>query len=148
MEFDEIVLYIFFCVIFSYCWIFPLIAISFEQYKFKAILKKYPLLNHYIITYNEMQDKEIEFYNTFIAPTNRKIYKLRNKIPTATINEYKEYSETIEELQNNIKEYVEKDKQYNNVLKDCRNNIKKLSAKMNKIEYFVLKELGWVDEQV
>ena len=43
----------------------PIIAVLFEQYKFKAILKKYPLLNHYIITYNEMQDKEIKFYNTF-----------------------------------------------------------------------------------
>lgn len=124
----------------------PVIAILFEEYKFKAILKKYPLLNHYVVTYNEIQDKEIEFYNTFIAPTNRKIYELRDKIPTATINEYKEYSKNIEELQNSIKEYVEKDKQYNNVLKDCRNNIRKLSMKINKIEYFVLKELGWVDE--
>lgn len=124
----------------------PIIAVLFEQYKFKAILKKYPLLNHYIITYNEIQDKEIDFYNTFIAPTNRKIYELRDKIPTATINEYKEYSKTIEELQNNIKKYVEKDKQYNNALKDCRNNIRKLSAKMNKIEYFILKELNWIDE--
>lgn len=146
MELDEIVLIIFFCVIFSYCGIFPLIAVLFEQYKFNAMLKKYPLLNHYVVTYNEMQDKEIEFYNTFIAPTNRKIYELRDKIPTATINEHKEYSKAIEKLQNNIKEYVEKDKQYNNVLKDCRNNIKKLSTKMNKIECFVLKELGWVDE--
>lgn len=124
----------------------PIIAVLFEQYKFNAMLKKYLLLNHYITTYNEIQDKEIEFYNTFIAPTNRKIYELRDKIPTATINEYKEYSKIIEELQNNIKEYVEKDKQYNNVLKDCRNNIKKLSAKMNKIERFVLKETGWINE--
>ncbi len=124
----------------------PVIAVLFEEYKFKAILKKYPLLNHYVVTYNEIQDKEIEFYNTFIAPTNRKIYELRDKIPTATINEYKEYSKNIEELQNSIKEYVEKDKQYNNVLKDCRNNIKKLSTKINKIEYFVLKELSWIDE--
>lgn len=146
MELDEIVLTIFFCVIFLYCWIFPLIAVLFEQYKFNAMLKKYSLLNHYVVTYNEIRDKEIEFYNTFIAPTNRKIYKLRDKIPTATINEYKEYSKIIEELQNSIKEYVEKDKQYNNVLKDCRNNIKKLSTKMNKIERFVLKELDWIDE--
>lgn len=124
----------------------PVISITLEEYKFKAMLKKYPLLNYYIITYNEIKDKEIEFYNTFIAPTNRKIYELRDKIPTATINEHKEYSKNIEKLQNNIKEYVEKDKQYNNVLKDCRNNIKKLSTKMNKIECFVLKELGWVDE--
>lgn len=124
----------------------PVISITLEEYKFNAMLKKYPLLNHYVVTYNEIQDKEIEFYNTFIAPTNRKIYELRDKIPTATINEHKEYSKTIEELQNNIKEYVEKDKQYNNVLKDCRNNIKKLSTKMNKIECFVLKELGWVDK--
>lgn len=93
-----------------------------------------------------MQNKEIEFYNTFIAPTNRKIYELRDKIPTATINEYKEYSKNIEELQNSIKKYVEKDKQYNNVLKDCRNNIKKLSTKMNKIERFVLKETRWISE--
>lgn len=124
----------------------PIIGVLFEGYKFKAMLKKYPLLNHYIITYNEMQNKEEEFYCTFIAPTNRKIYELRDKIPTATINEYKEYSKNIEELQNNIKEYVEKDKQYKNILKDCRNNIKKLSVKMNKIECFVLKELNWINE--
>lgn len=124
----------------------PVISITLEQYKFNAMLKKYPLLNHYIVTYNEIRDKEIKFYNTFIAPTNRKIYELRDKIPTATINEYKEYSKNIEELQNSIKKYVEKDKQYNNVLKDCRNNIRKLSTKMNKIEYFVLKELNWIDE--
>lgn len=124
----------------------PVIAVLFEEYKFKAMLKKYPLLNHYVVTYNEIQDKEIEFYNTFIAPTNRKIYELRDKIPTATINEYKEYSKNIEELQNSIKEYVEKDKQYNNVLKDCRNNIKKLSTKMNKIEHFISKEKKWIDE--
>ena len=124
----------------------PIISVLYEQYKFKAILKKYPLLNHYITTYNEIQDKEIDFYNTFIAPTNQAIYELRDKIPTATINEYKKYSEIIEELQDSIKEYIEKDKQYNNILKDCRNNIKKLSTKMNKMEYFVLKELGWVNE--
>lgn len=124
----------------------PTIAVLFEQYKFKAILKKYPLLNHYITTYNEIRDKEIDFYNTFIAPTNRATYELRDKIPAATINEHKRYSEIIEELQDSIKEYVEKDKQYINILKDCRHNIKKLSTKMNKIEYFVLKELGWVDE--
>lgn len=47
----------------------PVILITLEEYKFKAMLKKYPLLNHYVITYNEMQDKEIKFYNTFIAPT-------------------------------------------------------------------------------
>ena len=124
----------------------PVILITLEEYKFKAMLKKYPLLNHYVITYNEMQDKEIKFYNTFIAPTNRKVYELRDKIPTATINEHKEYSKTIEELQNSIKEYIEKDKQYNNILKDCRSNIKKLSTKTNKIEYFVLKELNLIDE--
>lgn len=40
MELDEIVLIIFFCVMFSYCGIFPLIAVLFEQYKFNAMLKK------------------------------------------------------------------------------------------------------------
>lgn len=73
----------------------PVISITLEEYKFNAMLKKYSLLNHYVVTYNEMQDKEIKFYNTFIAPTNRKIYELRDKIPTATINEHKEYSKTI-----------------------------------------------------
>lgn len=146
MKLDELIFIIFIGVMFICCTICPVIATLYEQYKFKAILKKYPLLNHYIVTYNEIQDKEIEFYNTFIAPINRKIYELRDKIPIATINEYKEYSKTIEELQDNIKKYVEKDKQYNNILQDCRINIKKLSTKMNKIECFVLKELGWVDE--
>lgn len=146
MKFDELILMILIGGIFIFCTICPVIEVLFEQYKFKTMLKKYPLLNHYIVTYNEIQDKEIEFYNTFIAPTNRKIYELRDKIPTATINEHKEYSKTIEELQNSIKEYIEKDKQYNNILKDCRSNIKKLSTKTNKIEYFVLKELNWIDK--
>lgn len=146
MKFDELIFIILIGGIFIFCTICPVIAVLFEQYKIKAMLKKYPLLNHYVVTYNEIQDKEIEFYNTFIAPTNRKIYELRDKIPIATINEHKEYSRTIEELQNSIKEYVEKDKQYNNVLKDCRNNIKKLSTKMDKIERFVLKETRWIDK--
>lgn len=146
MKFDELIFIILIGGIFIFCTICPVIAVSFEQYKIKAMLKKYPLFNHYVVTYNEIQDKEIEFYNTFIAPTNRKIYELRDKIPTATINEHKEYSRTIEELQNSIKEYIEKDKQYNNVLKDCRNNIKKLSTKMDKIERFVLKETRWIDK--
>lgn len=35
----------------------PVILITFEEYKFKAMLKKYPLLNHYVVTYEEMYDK-------------------------------------------------------------------------------------------
>lgn len=146
MKLDELIFIIFIGGIFAYCTICPVIAVLYEQYKIKVMLKKYPLLNHYVTTYNEIRDKEIKFYNTFIAPTNRAIYELRDKIPTATINEHKKYSEIIEELQDSIKEYIEKDKQYNNILKDCRHNIKKLSTKMNKIEYFVLKELNWIDE--
>ena len=83
-----------------------------DNIRYKKIFKKYPSLKKDIDDYYYWINKQADYYNTYIAPVQKRIDNIRNKIPTATINEYKQYSDDIERLEKTIEDYKKKNQEY------------------------------------
>ena len=110
------------------------LGLFIDNIRYKKILKKYPSLKKDMDDYYYWINKQANYYNAYIAPTQKRIDNIRNKIPTATINEYKQYSDNIEHLEETIKDYKKKDREYTVKAIHCKHSILDTICLMNKKE--------------
>ena len=110
-----------------------------NKIRYKKILKKYPALQKHMDEYYYWINKQANYYNAHIAPTQKRIDNIRNKIPTATINEYKQYSDDIEHLEKTIKDFRKKSQEYTLKAVHCKYSINDIKCVMTEKERKIFK---------
>lgn len=136
--FDKILLglFLFFVVIISFS---TFVYYKVSQKKFNNVFTRYSNLNKFKKLYNENLIKCIVFYKDNIEPTERKIQHIRDKIPTATITEYMQYSIEIEKIKNEIKEKETEYKNYQKITNTYKEQLLLEIEQLPKKEFNILK---------